>query len=94
MPSLHSQVRFLFGTSRWREASAYARKQNGMTVWCDCEEWALHSGQELMMIDATLKMAGIDTQRLSSRVLVEPREPSQILVGSCTEGLQRSTDAN
>jgi hypothetical protein len=37
---------------------------NGMTVRCDGEEWALDFGQELKMIDATLKMAGIDTRRL------------------------------
>ncbi|MFM0142461.1 hypothetical protein [Paraburkholderia sp. RL18-085-BIA-A] len=37
---------------------------NGMTVRCDGEEWALDFVQELKMIDATLKMAGIDTGRL------------------------------
>jgi hypothetical protein len=37
---------------------------DGMTVRCDGEEWALDFGQELRMIDATLKMAGIDTRRL------------------------------
>lgn len=37
---------------------------NGMTVRCDGEEWALDFGQELRMIDVTLKMAGIDTKRL------------------------------
>nr|WP_241023965.1 hypothetical protein [Burkholderia sp. Ac-20365] len=37
---------------------------NGMTVRCDGEEWALDFGQELQMIDATLKLAGVDTQRL------------------------------
>ncbi|BCG04002.1 hypothetical protein PPGU19_085700 (plasmid) [Paraburkholderia sp. PGU19] len=36
---------------------------DGMTVRCDGEEWALDFGQELKMIDATLKMAGIDTRR-------------------------------
>jgi hypothetical protein len=40
---------------------------NGMTVRCDGEEWALDFAQELRMIDATLKMAGIDTARVSSR---------------------------
>ncbi|WP_259460494.1 hypothetical protein [Paraburkholderia sp. BL23I1N1] len=37
---------------------------NGMTVRCDGEEWPLDFGQELKVIDATLKMAGIDTARL------------------------------
>jgi hypothetical protein len=37
---------------------------NGMTVRCDGEEWALDFVQELRMIDATLKMAGVETQRL------------------------------
>ncbi|SKC99750.1 hypothetical protein SAMN05446935_10484 [Burkholderia sp. YR290] len=37
---------------------------NGMTVRCDGEEWALDFGQELKMIDAALKTAGIDTRRL------------------------------
>ncbi|MBJ9658467.1 hypothetical protein I5588_28510 [Burkholderia multivorans] len=37
---------------------------NGMTVRCDGEEWALDFGQELNMIDAALKTAGVDTQRL------------------------------
>lgn len=41
----------------------------GMTMWCDGEEWALDFVQELRMIDATLKMAGIDTARVSSRLL-------------------------
>ncbi|MGT2476306.1 hypothetical protein BZM27_11470 [Paraburkholderia steynii] len=36
---------------------------NGLTVRCDGEEWALDFAQELNMIDATLKMAGIDTRR-------------------------------
>jgi hypothetical protein len=35
-----------------------------MTVRCDCEEWALDFGQELTVIDAALKKAGIDAQRL------------------------------
>jgi hypothetical protein len=37
---------------------------NGMTVRCDGEEWPLDFGQELKMIDAALKTAGIDTRRL------------------------------
>ncbi|EUC20636.1 hypothetical protein SAMN05446934_1893 [Paraburkholderia hospita] len=37
---------------------------NSMTVRCDGEEWALDFGQELKMIDATLKMAGIDARSL------------------------------
>jgi len=37
---------------------------DGMTVRCDGEEWTLDFGQELRMIDAALKMAGIDTRRL------------------------------
>jgi hypothetical protein len=37
-----------------------------MTVRCDGEEWALDFGQELKMIDATLKMAGIDIRRFES----------------------------
>ncbi|NYH26035.1 hypothetical protein [Paraburkholderia bryophila] len=37
---------------------------NGMTVRCDGEEWALDFGTELTQIDAALKKAGIDTQRL------------------------------
>lgn len=37
---------------------------NGMTVRCDGEEWALDFGQELTVIDAALKKAGIDTRRL------------------------------
>ncbi|MFM0656059.1 hypothetical protein [Paraburkholderia sediminicola] len=40
---------------------------NGMTVRCDGEEWALDFVQELLMIDATLKMAGVDTARVNSR---------------------------
>ncbi|WP_241496011.1 hypothetical protein [Paraburkholderia monticola] len=36
---------------------------NGMTVRCDGEEWPLDFEQELKMLDATLKMAGIDTKR-------------------------------
>lgn len=36
----------------------------GMTVRCDGEEWALDFGQELTVIDAALKKAGIDTRRL------------------------------
>ncbi|MFM0502940.1 hypothetical protein [Paraburkholderia caffeinilytica] len=36
---------------------------NGMTVRCDGEEWLLDFGEELKMIDATLKTAGINTQR-------------------------------
>jgi hypothetical protein len=35
-----------------------------MTVRCDGEEWALDFGQELQVIDAALKTAGIDTRRL------------------------------
>jgi len=35
-----------------------------MTVRCAGEEWALDFGQELQMIDATLKIAGVDTRRL------------------------------
>ncbi|MFM0387645.1 hypothetical protein [Paraburkholderia dipogonis] len=38
---------------------------NGMTVRCDGEEWALDFDQELKVIDASLKMAGIDTRRLT-----------------------------
>jgi hypothetical protein len=41
---------------------------NGMTVRCDGEEWALDFGHELEMIDATLKMAGLDTGRLRQSV--------------------------
>jgi hypothetical protein len=37
---------------------------NGMTVRCDGEEWSLDFGQELQIIDAALKTAGVDTQRL------------------------------
>jgi hypothetical protein len=37
---------------------------NGMTVRCDGEEWPLDFRQELKMIDATLKMAGVKTERL------------------------------
>lgn len=40
---------------------------NGMTVRCDGEEWALDFIQELRMIDATLKMAGVDATRINSR---------------------------
>jgi hypothetical protein len=40
---------------------------NGMTVRCDGKEWPLDFGRELQMIDATLKMAGIDTARVNSR---------------------------
>jgi hypothetical protein len=36
---------------------------NGMTVRCDGEEWALDFGQELEVIDAALKTAGVDTRR-------------------------------
>ncbi len=36
---------------------------NGMTVRCDGEEWPLDFDHELKMIDATLKVVGIDTQR-------------------------------
>ncbi|WP_233849664.1 hypothetical protein [Paraburkholderia sp. HD33-4] len=39
---------------------------NGMTVRCDGEEWPLDFGQELKMIDATLKMVGVDTRRVDS----------------------------
>jgi hypothetical protein len=42
---------------------------NGMTVRCDGEEWALDFSQELNVIDATLKMAGVDTTRLNSKRL-------------------------
>lgn len=35
---------------------------NGMTVRCDGEEWALDFGQELKVIDAALKTAGVDTR--------------------------------
>ncbi|MPW22950.1 hypothetical protein GCT13_40750 [Paraburkholderia sp. CNPSo 3157] len=51
---------------------------NGMTVRCDGEEWALDFGQELKMIDATLKMAGIDTGRS----------------GPTVSGVQRGTTAD
>lgn len=37
---------------------------NGMTVRWDGEEWALDFGQELTMIDATLKMVGVDTRSI------------------------------
>ncbi|SEJ76290.1 hypothetical protein [Paraburkholderia diazotrophica] len=37
---------------------------NGMTVRCDGEEWALDFAQESQMIDATLKLAGVDIQRV------------------------------
>jgi hypothetical protein len=37
---------------------------DGLTVRCDGEEWALDFGQELKVIDATLKMAGADTRCL------------------------------
>jgi hypothetical protein len=40
---------------------------DGMTVRCDGEEWPLDFGQELKMIDATLKMAGVDTARANSK---------------------------
>jgi hypothetical protein len=43
---------------------------DGMTVRCDGEEWALDFGQELRMIDATLKMAGIDTARVNGRAVL------------------------
>jgi hypothetical protein len=36
---------------------------NGMTVRCDGEEWPLDFGQELKMIDAALKAAGMNAQR-------------------------------
>jgi hypothetical protein len=39
----------------------------GMTVRCDGGEWALDFVQELRMIDATLKMAGVDTARVDSK---------------------------
>jgi hypothetical protein len=41
---------------------------NAMTVGCDGEECALDIGPALKMIDATLKMAGIDTRASSNRV--------------------------
>jgi hypothetical protein len=40
---------------------------NGMTVRCDGEEWALDFGQELSMIDAALKTAGVDAKRLKQQ---------------------------
>lgn len=46
---------------------------DGMTVRCDGEEWSLDFGQELRMIDATLKMAGIDTARVSGRPVLSHR---------------------
>ncbi|CAB3810152.1 hypothetical protein LMG27177_07064 [Paraburkholderia fynbosensis] len=45
------------------KARSLISMHNGMTVRCDGEEWALDFGQELKMIDATLKMAGVDTRR-------------------------------
>jgi hypothetical protein len=36
---------------------------NGMTVRCDGEEWALDFHPELQVIDAALKLAGVDTRR-------------------------------
>jgi hypothetical protein len=41
--------------------------RNGMTVRRDGEEWALDFVQELRMIDARLKIAGVDTARVNSR---------------------------
>jgi hypothetical protein len=46
------------------KARSLISMHNGMTVRCDGEEWPLDFGQELKMIDATLKLAGVDTQRL------------------------------
>ncbi|CAE6712117.1 hypothetical protein [Paraburkholderia nemoris] len=46
------------------KARSLISMHNGMTVRCDGEEWPLDFGQELKMIDATLKMAGVETQRL------------------------------
>jgi hypothetical protein len=64
-----------------------------MTVRCDGEEWALDFVQELRMIDATLKMAGVDTARVnSSRCRTARVEP--IINKMATEDLQRSTNAN
>ncbi|WMY07279.1 hypothetical protein [Paraburkholderia phenoliruptrix] len=40
---------------------------NGMTVRCDGEEWPLDFGQELKMIDAALKSAGIDAKQLKQQ---------------------------
>lgn len=37
---------------------------NGMTVRCDGEEWSLDFGQELQVIDAALKAAGVNPQHL------------------------------
>jgi hypothetical protein len=41
---------------------------NALNVRCDGEKWALGLGQELRMIDARLKMVGIDTRASSNRV--------------------------
>ncbi|MFM0121085.1 hypothetical protein P0D73_19730 [Paraburkholderia sp. RL18-101-BIB-B] len=46
------------------KARSLISMHNGMTVRCDGEEWPLDFGQELKMIGATLKMAGVETQRL------------------------------
>ncbi|OUL74171.1 hypothetical protein [Paraburkholderia hospita] len=40
---------------------------NGMTVRCDGEEWSLDFGQELNMIDAALRTAGVDANRLKQQ---------------------------
>ncbi|RKT13816.1 hypothetical protein B0G69_7022 [Paraburkholderia sp. RAU2J] len=48
------------------KARSLISMHNGMTVRCDGEEWALDFGHELKLIDATLKMAGVDTRRLGS----------------------------
>ncbi|KAA1006309.1 hypothetical protein FVF58_26820 [Paraburkholderia panacisoli] len=47
----------------WYKARNLISMHNGMTVRCDGEEWPLDFEQELKMLDATLKMAGIDTRR-------------------------------
>jgi hypothetical protein len=39
----------------------------GMTLRCVGEERALDFGQALQMIDATLKLAGVDTNRLKQK---------------------------
>jgi hypothetical protein len=48
------------------KARSLISMHNGMTVRCDGEEWPLDFGQELKIIDATLKMAGVDTRRFES----------------------------
>ncbi|MGF6571620.1 hypothetical protein ABH945_003741 [Paraburkholderia sp. GAS333] len=48
------------------KARSLISMHNGMTVKCDGEEWPLDFGLELNMIDATLKMVGVETRRVDS----------------------------